>query len=44
MENLLKDAGLSTGFDYELIPDQLIFKKGDKTHHKTVFIARAQRA
>lgn len=43
MEKLFKDAGLSTGFDYELIPDQLIFKKGDKTHRKTVFIARAQR-
>lgn len=43
MEKLFKDAGLGVGFDYELIPDQLIFKKGDKTHHKTVFIARAQR-
>lgn len=44
MEKLFKDAGLGVGFEYELIPDQLIFKKGDKTHHKTVFIARAQRA
>ncbi|OKP11259.1 hypothetical protein PENSUB_3281 [Penicillium subrubescens] len=43
MEKLFKDAGLGVGFEYELIPDQLIFKKGDKTHHKTVFIARAQR-
>lgn len=43
MEKLLKDAGLGTGFDYELIPDQLTFKKGDKTLYKTVFIARAQR-
>lgn len=43
MEELFKDAGLGVGFDYELIPDQLTFKKGDKTHYKTVFIARAQR-
>lgn len=43
MEKLFEDAGLGAGFDYELIPDQLTFKKGDKTHYKTVFIARAQR-
>lgn len=43
MEKLFKDAGLGAGFDYELIPDQLTFNKGDKTHYKTVFIARAQR-
>lgn len=43
MEELFKGAGLGAGFDYELIPDQLTFKKGDKTHYKTAFIARAQR-
>lgn len=43
MEKLFKDAGLGAGFDYELIPEQFIFEKGGKTHHKTVFIARAQR-
>ncbi|CEO59878.1 hypothetical protein PMG11_04528 [Penicillium brasilianum] len=43
LEKIFKDAGLGAGFDYELIPDQLIFEKGGKTIHKTIFIARAQR-
>ncbi|KAJ5174365.1 uncharacterized protein N7482_000242 [Penicillium canariense] len=43
MENLFQDAGLDTQFKYEVIPEELVFKTEEKTHRKTVFIARAQR-
>jgi SAM-dependent methyltransferase len=44
MQKLFEGAGLDHGFKYEVIPEQLVFNKGEKTHSVTVFIARAQRS
>lgn len=43
MKKLFEGAGLSKGFKYEVIPEPLVFNKGEATHNVTVFIARAQR-
>ncbi|CAI7607573.1 unnamed protein product [Penicillium pancosmium] len=44
MQKLFEGAGLGRGFKYEVIPEELVFNKGEKTHNVTVFIARAQRS
>jgi ubiquinone/menaquinone biosynthesis C-methylase UbiE len=44
MRKLFEGAGLGRGFKYEVIPEELVFNKGEKTHNVTVFIARAQRS
>ena len=44
MQKLFQDAGLSVKFDYEVLPEPLVFTKAGKTVEKTVFIARAQLA
>lgn len=44
MQKLFEGAGLNSGFKYEVIPEPLVFKEGEKTRYVTVFIARAQRA
>lgn len=43
MQSLFEAAGLSVGFDYEVLPEPLVFFQGDKKISKTVFIARARR-
>lgn len=44
MRKLFEGAGLSAGFDYEILSEPLVFTQEDKTISKTAFIARAQRA
>lgn len=44
MQKLFDGAGLSIGFDYQELPEPLVFNKEDKTFSKTAFIARVQRA
>ncbi|KAJ5679752.1 hypothetical protein N7462_007996 [Penicillium macrosclerotiorum] len=44
MQQLFQNAGLTEKFDFEVIPEPLVFKKNDKTFQKTVFIARVGRA
>ncbi|KAK5795929.1 hypothetical protein VI817_005214 [Penicillium citrinum] len=43
MQGLFAGAGLTKDFKYEVIPEPLIFQKGEKKQNITVFIARAQR-
>jgi SAM-dependent methyltransferase len=44
MQCLFEGAGLSTGFEYEILPEPLTFNKEERSFSKTLFIARAQRA
>lgn len=44
MQKLFQGAGLSVKFDYEVLPEPLVFNKEGKTFEKTAFIARAQLA
>lgn len=44
MQKLFQGAGLSVGYDYQILSEQLVFNKEDKTFSKTAFIARAQLA
>jgi ubiquinone/menaquinone biosynthesis C-methylase UbiE len=44
MQRLFEGAGLSTGFEYEVLPQPLTFSMEERSFSKTVFIARAQRA
>lgn len=43
MRRLFEGAGLSLGFDYQELPEPLVFDKDDKTFSKTAFVARVQR-
>lgn len=43
MQTLFARAGLDVGFDYEVLPEPLVFFHNDQKLSKTVFIARAQR-
>jgi len=42
MQKLFHGAGLSVKFDYEVLPEPLVFTKEERTFEKTAFIARAQ--
>lgn len=42
MQRLFEGVGLKVKFDYEILPESLVFTKEDQTVHKTAFIARAQ--
>lgn len=44
MQKLFEGAGLTLGFDYQELPEPLVFNKEDKTFSKTAFVARVQRA
>lgn len=44
MRKLFEGAGLTLGFDYQELPEPLVFNKEDKTFSKTAFVARVQRA
>ena len=44
MKKLYEDAGLTVGFDYQVIEEPLVMKKDGKPLEKTIFFARAQRA
>ncbi|KAL2828954.1 S-adenosyl-L-methionine-dependent methyltransferase [Aspergillus cavernicola] len=41
---MYEDAGTGTEFKYQVIEEPLVFTKGGKTFHKTVFMARGQKA
>lgn len=42
MQRLFQGAGLNVKFEFEVLPEPLVFTKEDQTVDKTVFIARAQ--
>lgn len=42
MQKLFQGAGLTVKFDYEVLPEPLLFTKEERTFEKTIFIARAQ--
>lgn len=44
MKKLFQGAGLTVKFDYEVLPEPLVFTREEKTFEKTAFIARAQLA
>ncbi|RAK89507.1 SAM-dependent methyltransferase [Aspergillus costaricaensis CBS 115574] len=44
MKQLYEEAGLGTGFKYDISKEQVVFRKDGKEHLKTIFIARGQRA
>lgn len=44
MQRLFEGAGLTAGFQYEVLPEPLTFSTEERSFSKTVFIARAQRA
>lgn len=44
MQKLFEGAGLSVKFDYEVLPEPLVFTKEGRTLEKPAFIARAQLA
>jgi hypothetical protein len=37
------NAGVKTGFKYEVIDEPLVFTKNGNTFEKTIFIARGQK-
>ena len=43
MQKLFQGAGFNARFDYEVLPQPVVFTKAEKTISKTVFMARAQR-
>lgn len=44
MQKLFQGAGLSVGYDYQVLSEQLVFNMEDKTFSRTAFMARAQLA
>lgn len=43
MRTMYEDAGVKTGFKYQVIDEPLVFTKNGNTFEKTIFIARGQK-